>query len=498
MYNLGRAYQFGNGCIGNMKKALEWYKKAAEVLKDPQIEQRVMAFRSLSQFQPDFDQDYSDEDRDPYDNIPLEGTQYEGRADRCENLRTGTVLQHRISRDKNNQPAIELFHLGGSVGLISSHKSEKIIEFLKKDRITLKVVVKSCVPKSQRGARARNADVRLTLVIDDKLPGIPAASPAKAVPAQQPANRSQAQDNARKEAERKAQEQQRQKEAEENRRRQEAEAKRHQQEAEEAERKKQEALKAMENSIISRRDAESKRFDDEIRQLTEQKNSAEATLASLGFFKFGEKRRQRDIIANTQARLEQTQQEKAKVIPKFDQQLALLKKADQYGIAVSGENDLIKLAICDKVLKDYRRHTISEIMEKCPELEEAGTQRVITILRQMTLAGKVERTEEGRKAYFQLEKPFVATAAPRASAPASASGSRAPTPTQIENDRYKQEILRLLRSGRRYTINEMTAAVTSLGNLTNQRVSAIVRQLTPTGEVIRTEENRIFYFEIGD
>ena len=57
---------------------------------------------------------------------------------------------------------------------------------------------------------------------------------------------------------------------------------------------------------------------------------------------------------------------------------------------------------------------------------------------------------------------------------------------------------KVLKNYRRYTINEMMAAVPALGNLTNQRVSAIVRQLTLTGEVIRTEENRIFYFEIGD
>ena len=172
MYNLGRAYQFGNGCIGNMKKALEWYEKAAEVLHDPQIEQRVMAFRSLSEFQPDFDEDYSGEE-DPCEDVPLERTQYEGRADRCERLRPGTVLEYRFAKDQNNQPVLEMFYQGGSVGVISHFASEKIIEFLKKDRITLKVIVKSCIPKSQRGARARSADVKLTLEIDDKIPGVP-------------------------------------------------------------------------------------------------------------------------------------------------------------------------------------------------------------------------------------------------------------------------------------------------------------------------------------
>lgn len=62
MKDLGRCYQFGTGCVGNMKTALEWYTKASEVLDDPELDQRVMAFQSMASVDPHWDEDYSGED----------------------------------------------------------------------------------------------------------------------------------------------------------------------------------------------------------------------------------------------------------------------------------------------------------------------------------------------------------------------------------------------------------------------------------------------------
>ena len=73
MKDLGRCYQFGNGCMGNMKTALEWYTKASEVLKDPELDQRVMAFRSLADVDPTWGEDYPGEDdldEDEEDDFP--------------------------------------------------------------------------------------------------------------------------------------------------------------------------------------------------------------------------------------------------------------------------------------------------------------------------------------------------------------------------------------------------------------------------------------------
>ena len=67
MQALGRCYQFGTGCTGNMKTALEWYTKASEVLDDPELKARVMAFQSLEDVDPDWGEDYPGEDDDESD-----------------------------------------------------------------------------------------------------------------------------------------------------------------------------------------------------------------------------------------------------------------------------------------------------------------------------------------------------------------------------------------------------------------------------------------------
>jgi predicted transcriptional regulator len=68
------------------------------------------------------------------------------------------------------------------------------------------------------------------------------------------------------------------------------------------------------------------------------------------------------------------------------------------------------------------------------------------------------------------------------------TGERKPTATQQENMGYKQDILNLLADGNKYTITDLIKNVPSLHELSNQRVSAIVRQLTQSNEVIREED----------
>ena len=59
-------------------------------------------------------------------------------------------------------------------------------------------------------------------------------------------------------------------------------------------------------------------------------------------------------------------------------------------------------------------------------------------------------------------------------------------------------ILDLLSDGRRYTVNDIQKANSKLGDLSNQRLSALLRQLLLTGEVLRVEINQVYYFEIAD
>ena len=86
----------------------------------------------------------------------------------------------------------------------------------------------------------------------------------------------------------------------------------------------------------------------------------------------------------------------------------------------------------------------------------------------------------------------------KASYEKKASAERKPTPTQTENAGYKASILAVLADGNQYTISDLMKAVPELADLSNQRVSAIVRQLTLTGEVQRIEDKRKAYFKLAE
>lgn len=77
------------------------------------------------------------------------------------------------------------------------------------------------------------------------------------------------------------------------------------------------------------------------------------------------------------------------------------------------------------------------------------------------------------------------------------SAERKPTAKQNENAALKSAIVGEMESGVKYTISEMLKALPSCADLTNQRVSAIVRQLIADGVVVRTEEKRKAYFSLA-
>ena len=73
------------------------------------------------------------------------------------------------------------------------------------------------------------------------------------------------------------------------------------------------------------------------------------------------------------------------------------------------------------------------------------------------------------------------------------SAERKPTATQKANEEYKKAILSFMEVGKKYTISELMKEVVELADLSNQRVSALVRQLKDSGLVERTEEKRKAY-----
>ena len=68
-----------------------------------------------------------------------------------------------------------------------------------------------------------------------------------------------------------------------------------------------------------------------------------------------------------------------------------------------------------------------------------------------------------------------------------------PTAQQQANAQIQQAILNGMEVGKRYTITDLIKSIPECAELTNQRVSALVRQLMPT-YIERVEEKKKAYF----
>ena len=76
------------------------------------------------------------------------------------------------------------------------------------------------------------------------------------------------------------------------------------------------------------------------------------------------------------------------------------------------------------------------------------------------------------------------------------SAEKKPTAVQIANESIKEVILETLKeNGGMMTISEMQKANAELGEMSNQRISALVRQLKEDGKVERIEDKRKAYFK---
>ena len=71
------------------------------------------------------------------------------------------------------------------------------------------------------------------------------------------------------------------------------------------------------------------------------------------------------------------------------------------------------------------------------------------------------------------------------------NANRKPTKAQAENEEIKAKILEVMESGKAYTVTEIQKAV---GLESNQKTSALIRQLKEADLVIRKEEKGKAYF----
>ena len=74
------------------------------------------------------------------------------------------------------------------------------------------------------------------------------------------------------------------------------------------------------------------------------------------------------------------------------------------------------------------------------------------------------------------------------------SAEKKPTAVQVANEGIKADILDGMEIGKKYTITDLMKTIPACAELSNQRVSALVRQLVTDGAVERTEEKRKAYF----
>ena len=92
------------------------------------------------------------------------------------------------------------------------------------------------------------------------------------------------------------------------------------------------------------------------------------------------------------------------LVAKIDNELALLAKknsAEKKPTAQQTANVGIMSAIVEGMIPN-RLYTVTEIIKEIPACAELTNQRVSALLRQLVEAGKVKRTEDKRKAYFQV------------------------------------------------------------------------------------------------
>ena len=78
------------------------------------------------------------------------------------------------------------------------------------------------------------------------------------------------------------------------------------------------------------------------------------------------------------------------------------------------------------------------------------------------------------------------------------SRSGKPTKVQLENETIKDTIFNILQTtGKPVTVTQLLAT-DELDGLSNQKVSALLKQLRESGKVVRTVEKKVAYYSIAD
>ena len=76
------------------------------------------------------------------------------------------------------------------------------------------------------------------------------------------------------------------------------------------------------------------------------------------------------------------------------------------------------------------------------------------------------------------------------------SADKKPTAQQVANDGIKTAIAEGMTANRLYTVTELIKEIPECAELTNQRVTARLRQMIADGTVVKTVDKRKSYFQI--
>ena len=77
----------------------------------------------------------------------------------------------------------------------------------------------------------------------------------------------------------------------------------------------------------------------------------------------------------------------------------------------------------------------------------------------------------------------------------ASNGDKAPTATQVENERLKEILVDFLNStGKAYTVTDMIKNCEDLADLTNQKVSRLANDLVAENKLVKFSEKRKTYF----
>lgn len=109
--------------------------------------------------------------------------------------------------------------------------------------------------------------------------------------------------------------------------------------------------------------------------------------------------------------------------------------------------------------------------------------------KKMTIAEKYEGIIAKANGFLSAEE--IEFLKERAELHLKKNGTRKPTKVQKENEELKTKILDYMENGVAYTITDLQKA---LGFESNQKTSALVRQLKEADLVVRTEEKGKAYF----